>query len=224
MTNTESSERLAAKFEAAWSVFAQTCSEFLAPEPTYQAWFAHYLISQFGIDRVAREPIVKKEHFRETAWKARVRGNHVRLDVIVTREPGLQIPHYANRLMPSTDGTGLIILRDLAIISELKIAATQGEGMDHTEVARDVYKLSMLLDEYESLHPGAPTPLAYVCVLDNHPRKTYRWAHLDAQLQATPAHQSVKVLRSVEGMEIRRPIIRSTAPIPVTPAPVDELS
>ena len=44
-------EELAAKFEAAWLVFGQTCSHFVAPEATYQVWFAHYLISQFGIDR-----------------------------------------------------------------------------------------------------------------------------------------------------------------------------
>lgn len=44
------------KFRAAWKVFAETCVNTLVPEATYQAWFAHYLISQFGIDRVAREP------------------------------------------------------------------------------------------------------------------------------------------------------------------------
>lgn len=204
------------------TLYAPTCSEILAPQPTYQAWFGHYLISQFGIDRVAREPTVKAEHFRETPWKTRVSGNHVRLDVVVTREPGIWIPHYANRLARSSDGTGLMVLRDFAIISELKIAATHGGGMNHTEVARGVYTLSMMLDESEHLHPGAPAPLAYVCVLDNHTRKTYRRAHLDAHLQATPPYPRVKVgLRSVEGMEIRRPAIRSGEPITATPAPAD---
>ena len=52
-------EDVARKFGAAWKVFAMTCGGAVAPEATFQAWFAHYLISQFGIDRVAREPIFK---------------------------------------------------------------------------------------------------------------------------------------------------------------------
>lgn len=190
----EDDSNVARKFEAAWSVFAQTCGQYLAPEATYQAWFAHYLISQFGIDRVAREPIIKKEHFAESPWKARVLGNHVRLDAVVTRQPGVMLPHYANRLVRAEDGSGLQILRDLVVISEMKVAATQGGGMDHTEVARDVYKLSMLLAEFEAAHPGSPLPLAYVCVLDNHPRRAYDWAHLRRRLEDVPADPRVRIL------------------------------
>lgn len=215
MSSTEGNERLAAKFEAAWTVFSLTCSEFLAPEPTYQAWFAHYLISQFGIDRVAREPIFKKEHFHETPWKTQVRGGHVRLHAVVTREPGIQIPHYANRLLRSADGTGLALLESFAIISELKVAATQGGGMDHVEVARDIYKLSMLLDEYETLHPEAPRPLAYVCILDNHPTKTYNWVHLEARLSQLPPHPAVRILRGGEQGNLRRPVLKTRErPVP----------
>lgn len=54
MTESPFVEDIAAKFTAAWEVFARTCSAAVAPEATFQAWFAHYLISQFGIDRVAR--------------------------------------------------------------------------------------------------------------------------------------------------------------------------
>lgn len=50
-------KKIGAKFRAAGEVFARTCAAAVAPEATFQAWFAHYLISQFGIDRVAREPI-----------------------------------------------------------------------------------------------------------------------------------------------------------------------
>jgi hypothetical protein len=167
-------EEVDVKFQAAWDVFSATCSRFLAPEPTYQAWFAHYLISQFGIDRVAREPMVKKQHFAESPWKAKVAGDHVRLDVVVMREPGIHLPHYANRWDRSGDGTGLARLRAMAVVSELKVTATQGEGQDHGEVARDAYKLSMLLDELRrSGVPEKELPLAYLCVLDNHPKKTY---------------------------------------------------
>ncbi|EYR62092.1 hypothetical protein N866_11980 [Actinotalea ferrariae CF5-4] len=206
----EKDEALARKFEAAWSVFAQTCGQYLAPEPTYQAWFAHYLISQFGIDRVAREPIIKKEHFGDSPWKARVLGNHVRLDAVVTREPGVRLPHYANRLLRAKDGTGLQILKDLAVISELKVAATQGAGMDHTEVARDIYKMSMLLDEFERQHPGAPMPLAYVCILDNHPRRAYDWAHLQRRLTDVPPDPRVRILGEQYAPVTARPVLPAT--------------
>jgi hypothetical protein len=38
-------EDVAKKFEAAWEVFTKTCAGAVAPEATFQAWFAHYLIS-----------------------------------------------------------------------------------------------------------------------------------------------------------------------------------
>lgn len=188
-------EEVDLKFRAAWDVFSATCSRFLAPEPTYQAWFAHYLISQFGIDRVAREPMVKKQHFVESAWKAKVAGDHVRLDVVVTREPGVHLPHYANRWDRSGDGSGLERLRGMAAISELKVTATQGEGQDHGEVARDAYKLSMLLDELRSSGvPEDQLPLAYLCVLDNHPRKTYAEHTLQRRFEALDHDPKVTLL------------------------------
>lgn len=188
-------EEIDMKFQAAWGVFATTCSRFLAPEPTYQAWFAHYLISQFGIDRVAREPMVKKQHFFDSPWKAMVEGDHVRLDAVVTRDPGVHLPHYANRRDRAGDGSGLERLRCMAVISELKVTATQGDGQDHREVARDAYKLSMLLDELErSGVPEADLPLAYLCVLDNHPTKVYDRSRLERRFAALPRDPRVTVL------------------------------
>lgn len=188
------SEDIAGKFRAAWGVFASTCAQFIAPEPTYQAWFAHYLISQFGIDRVAREPMVKKAAFTESAWKAKVVGDHVRLDVVVMSRPGVHLPHYASSIDRAPDGTGLERLRKMAVISELKVMATQGGGQSHTEVARDAYKLSMLLDELDRAAPGQPLPLAYFCVLDNHPRKPYNESALQAHFDRLPHHPNVRLL------------------------------
>ena len=138
-------EDVAAKFEAAWEVFARTCAHAVAPEATFQAWFAHYLISQFGIDRVAREPIFKHLH-AGSKWQALVPGGEVKLDAVVMRTPGVNLPHYVHR---GGDGTGMESLADLAVISELKVAATAGQGLDHKQVAQDVYKLSMLLEQAE---------------------------------------------------------------------------
>ncbi|NMM25542.1 MAG: hypothetical protein HHJ11_19065 [Phycicoccus sp.] len=137
-------EDVAAKFEAAWEVFARTCANAVAPEATFQAWFAHYLISHFGIDRVAREPIFKHLH-PDSQWQALVPGGEVKLDAGVMRKPGVNLPHYILRA-PDKDGglTGMMSLADLAVISELKVAAIAGDA---------AYRKSPVL-LIESPHPG----------------------------------------------------------------------
>lgn len=171
-------EHVANKFKAAWVVFAQTCGHFWAPEPSYQAWFAHYLISQFGIDRVAREPIIHVRNFSESALKTKIGGGEVRPDVVVTRTPGIMMPHYANRLGKASDKSGLGLLKELAVLSELKIGASTQVGLDMRSLTRDVDKLRLLLTEFTLQYPGCEPPLAYLCVLDNHGRKQFNFEAL----------------------------------------------
>jgi hypothetical protein len=173
MTTSAPAEQIAIKFEAAWTVFARTCGHFWAAEPSYQAWFAHYLISQFGIDRVAREPLIKDSDFTPSPLKDKVGGGEVRPDVVVTTRPGIMMPHYANRLGKASDDSGPGLLRDLAVISELKIGASAQSGLDTRALIRDVDNLSPLLTEFKVKHPDAAAPLAYVCVLDNHGRQKF---------------------------------------------------
>lgn len=165
------SENVAKKFEAAWEVFSLTCAGAVAPEATFQAWFAHYLISQFGIDRVVREadfgirepgagfvsPMA--EHFK---------GGAVYLDAVVLRRPGVDLPFRT----ATPDGTGADRLADFAVISELKVASSAwAAGLNMFRVCQDFFKLSMLLDE--ARHRGLRRPLAYVCVLDNNPNHPF---------------------------------------------------
>ena len=181
-------EEVERKFLAAWQVFAQTVEGVRAPEATYQVWFAHYLISQFGIDRVAREPIFK--HLRAgSAWQLLVPGGEVKLDAVITREPGIDLPHYVHR---GGDGTGMHTLGDLAVICELKVASTANSGLDHREVAQDVYKLSLLLEQADAR--GLQTPSAFACILDNNPARRYRRAGLDKRLRDMAPDPRVQVL------------------------------
>ncbi|MFB0836063.1 hypothetical protein ACX8Z9_13340 [Arthrobacter halodurans] len=164
-------EHVERKFKAAWTVFSKTCGSYLAPEASYQAWFAHYLISQFGIDRVAREPTIHIKNFSLSDIRPLFAGQEVKLDAVVTRDPGIFMPHYANRLAKAVDGSGLGLLNQLAVISELKVAATQTNGLDYPEVKRDIDKLRLLLHEHRHEYDGIARPKAYLCVLDNHPRR-----------------------------------------------------
>ncbi|MBE4720512.1 hypothetical protein [Pseudarthrobacter sp. AB1] len=166
-------EQVDIRFRAAWDVFAQTCGHFWAPEPSYQAWFAHYLISQFGIDRVAREPLIHIKNFTESPLKSKVGGGEVRPDVVVTREPGIMMPHYANQLGKASDRSGLGLLKTLTVVSEFKIGASAQKGLKMSELIRDTDKLQLLLNEFEVQHPGVEPPRAYACVLDNHGRQKF---------------------------------------------------
>jgi hypothetical protein len=184
------------KYRAAWSVFAETCGAATAPEATFQVWFAHYLISQFGIDRVAREPNFNfrtvKSGYRQRFQKPGRSGGEVRLDAVVTRVPGIDLPHFALRTDAAEGGLGA--LDGLAVIGELKVASTAKEGLDHTAVCMDFWKLSMLLEEAEVR--GHRVPLAYVGVLDNHPTKVYNFDHLMTRLKREGVDSRVRLLRA----------------------------
>lgn len=77
-------------------------------------------ISQFGVDRVAREPTFKHRHFTSPSAE-HVPDVEVKLDVVPPPQHDLALPHYAHR---GERGGGLHTLLDVAIISELKVAAT----------------------------------------------------------------------------------------------------
>jgi hypothetical protein len=64
----------------------------------------------------------------------------------------------------------------------------------HTEVAQDVYKLSMLLDEMERRELVGPQPLAYFCLLDNRAGHQYNRQWLTKRLTTVAAHEGVKIL------------------------------
>jgi hypothetical protein len=83
-----------------------------APQTAYQAWVAHYLISQFGIDRVASEPKIYTQLF-QSPLKAKYRSGEAEPDAVVTRRPGIKMPHYVNRLGKASDDSGLGLLKDL---------------------------------------------------------------------------------------------------------------
>ncbi|PXY19619.1 hypothetical protein [Prauserella muralis] len=189
-------EQLGRKFEAAWQVFSTTCAEFLAQEASYQAWFAHYVISQFGIDRVAREAIVHIRHMPEGPWRNLLGVSEARLDIVVSRAPGVRAVHYANQHYKAADGTGLSALSDLAVISELKVSFTQAGGLGHSEVVQDAAKLAFLLQEHRRANPEAPQPLAYLCVLDNHPRQKYRFDTLRERMVALEIPDTVRLLHA----------------------------
>lgn len=57
-----------------------------------------------------------------------------------------------SRLIFSTCNVGTVVL----VISELKVGATVQGGLSHKSLRRDIDKLLLLLDEYQSTHDTEP--------------------------------------------------------------------
>ena len=50
-------------------------------------------------------------------------------------------------------------LGDLAVICELKVGSSAGGGLDHREVAQDIYKLGLLLEQADRLRSATASRL-----------------------------------------------------------------
>jgi hypothetical protein len=188
-------------FEDAWQALAERCSDTIAPEATYQAWLAHFLIERLDLLRIVREVDFGVRHLGEAAQE-HFSGNNLMADVLVLREPIVNLPRRAalgQKVLPGggpNPRSGLARLKDFSVITELKVSATQMEGLDYGEVLRDFRKLSYILDAAEDQYPGQPLPAAFVGVLDNHPKRRFNFALLDERVQAAGVRPDVQLLRS----------------------------
>lgn len=164
------------KFLAAWNRFGTACGDTIAPEATYQAWLAHFLIEQFGLRKVVREVDFGARHLQESDRQA-FHGSNLRLDVCVLHsDERVYLPHRSALGDPATPGgyaahSGLGRLKDLAIISELKVGSSVTNGLPYSQINRDAQKLQAILaaGRNHALNAGRVMPLAFVCVVDNHP-------------------------------------------------------
>ena len=190
----------AVAFEAAWRDFTTTCAQTVAPEATYQAWLAYFTIQRVGLLRVVREVDFGARHLGETA-RTRFRGGNLMVDLLILRDPVVHLPRraaLAKQDLP--DGqpnprSGLARLRDFSVITELKVSATQIEGLDYTEVVRDFEKLSAILDAARAQYPDQPLPAAYVGVFNNRLRPRFDFDHLARRLAKVDIRPDVHLLR-----------------------------
>lgn len=192
----------AAAFESAWSEFATTCADTIAPEASYQAWLAHFVMMRVGILHVVREVDFGARYLRPEAL-AFFRGHSLMVDVIMLREPIVNLPRRAALTDPKLPGgepnprSGLGRLADFSVISELKVTSTQREGQDYDEVARDFIKLSQLLSAARHDYPDRRLPMAFVGVLDNHPRRRFSFDLLQSKIDKAGVGSNVKLLKYV---------------------------
>lgn len=189
----------AAAFEEAWAELGRTAANTVAREATYQAWLAHFVIDKVGLLHVVREVDFGARHLGQDAAR-RFRGSNLMVDLLVLREPVVNLPRRAALAVNNLpDGqpnpkSGLARLQDFSVITELKVSATQIEGLDYTEVVRDFEKLSAILDAAQAQYPGNPLPAAYVGVFNNRPKPRFNFEHLERRTQAAGVRNDVKLL------------------------------
>lgn len=190
----------AAVFEAAWDDFTQACATTVAPEATYQAWLAHFVIERLDLLRVVREVDFGARHLGPLAAQ-HFTGHNLMVDLLILREPVVNLPRraaLAEKKLP--DGTpnprsGLARLADFSVITELKVSATQMEGLDYGEVLRDFRKLSAILDAAEAQYPDRPLPAAYVGVFGNRVRPKFNFGLLASKIDEAGVRPDVKLLK-----------------------------
>lgn len=190
-------------FTQAWRDFTSATCTTVAPEATYQAWLAHFAIARFGVLRVVREIDFGTRYFG--MHQPRFRGPSVMIDIAVLRNvtadpPHVYLPRRSWLAARSTEfderspRSGLARLAELSIITELKVASTQGGGLDYKEVVQDFIKLSVILDRAHALFAESLPPVAYVGVFDNHPTKKFNFDLLRARLDAAKVRSDVHLL------------------------------
>jgi hypothetical protein len=74
----------ASAFEAAWREFTGACADTVAPEATYQAWLAHFVIRRVGLLRVVREVDFGARHLGPAAAE-RFSGHNLMVDLLIPR-------------------------------------------------------------------------------------------------------------------------------------------
>jgi hypothetical protein len=117
-------------FRSAWTRFTQACSETVAPEATYQAWLAHFLIDATELLRVVREVDFGARQLLPDDTKV-FTGSNLMVDITILGKPLVNLPRraaLARGTLP--DGTPnpksrLQRLADFSVISELKVASSQ---------------------------------------------------------------------------------------------------
>ena len=89
---------------------------------------------------------------------------------------------------------------------ELKVGASTANGLQRRSILADVIKLCRLLDEHSLQSPQAELPQAYVCVLDNHHRKTFEIEALQSEVSSGDYHPGVCLITATASTRPSAPV------------------
>ena len=210
MTNEENSEqlkRLCGRFEIAVGNFGRSCGHLLANEKAFQAWYSAFVIQEFGIARVYREIHLMKDHLfeefdreHELTSGGLSSGNEVMPDLSVSWEPDVDARHSVTREESVFEAKDL--LREFAIVSELKVTGSTKTVTPISAIRRDLAKL-MLIQHASPLNPeqredsGKNGLACYMVILDN-ARRAQKTDSKRPEYKHTYGKRLVELLEEVE--------------------------
>ncbi len=186
------------EFRIAWAEFAATCWDTVAPEATYQAWLAHFLMKRLGVLSVVREVDFGARHLGPRVAEG-LQRHHLMLDVVVLRKPIVYLPRRSALTDPSLpDGSpnprsGLARLQDFSVVCELKVSSTRFEGHDYSEMVKDFLKLTAILNAAEKIYPKHQLPAACIGILGNHRTRRFDLRHLMRRLSEHTVREDLEI-------------------------------
>jgi hypothetical protein len=158
------------------------------------------VIDRLDLLRVVREVDFGTRHLGLVAAQ-HFTGHNLMVDLLILREPVVNLPRRAALAQRNlSDGTlnprsGLARLADFSVITELKVSASQMEGLDYAEVLHDFRKLSAILDAAEAQFPYRPLPAAYVGLFGNRDRPRFNLDLLASKIHEAGVRPDVKLLK-----------------------------
>jgi len=165
--------RIVNRFEIAVSNFGQSCFDLQANEKAFQAWYASYVIQEFGISHVYREIHLWKSHLRELIPNSDVlgkylSGNELFPDVSVSWYPNIDARH-SNTRNDSFQNAGAF-LNQFSIVSELKVTGSTLRSTPISSIINDIIKLyifSAAHKEFNNENDKIFMLKCYMVILDN---------------------------------------------------------
>lgn len=178
-------------YEDAWRELAAQCHDTAAPDASYRAWLAHFLMARLTPLHVVREVDFGAWPVPPTvAGGRRAVGNPV-VEMLTLRRPLASVPRPATVAVvdapdgPANPRSGLARLADFSVITELKVTGARTSGLGYGEVVSGCHKLSAILDAAEAAYPDEPLPAAYVGVFVNVMKPVFSFDLLRRRLRET---------------------------------------
>ena len=168
MTTNLDIERIDRRFRVATENFMRSCFDLKANEKAFQAWFAAAVIQEFGMSRVYREIHLSKAQLRgivgdQVAGRF-AKGNEVFPDLSVSWNEDID----ARSTSARAESLGVKgMLRELAVITELKVTSSTTKSTPRSHVEADIEKLAVLGEAHARSNEDQPLAV-YMVILDNH--------------------------------------------------------
>ena len=171
-------ENFARRFEIATENFCRSCFDMRANEKAFQAWFASYVIQEFGLSRVYREIHLEKNQLFQACGEKKdgrfnsFNGNELFPDISISWRTNIDARHTVPREKSNLNQKVEDFLSEFAIVSEFKITSSTQDPTPRADIIKDIKKLMFISSVKKENEPIRMK--TYLILLDNHETKRYK--------------------------------------------------